>query len=92
LVRVIREQTDEGEHLVKFMLRVFRGEAEGAKLRDRTEAGTWVVDRGFGKPTQALEHSRRDGEPPIPVDLAELDPHPPALSANSRPTGGRGKS
>lgn len=81
LVRAIREQTDDGEHLVEFMLRVFRGEAEGAKLRDRMEAATWLADRGFGKPIQALEHSGRDGEPLIPVDLIQAvvedaDEHP----------------
>ena len=33
LVRAIREQTRDGEELVAFVLRVFRGEAEGTKLR-----------------------------------------------------------
>lgn len=80
LVRAIREQTDDGEHLVEFMLRIFRGEIADAKLRDRMEAATWLADRGFGKPVQALEHSGRDGEPLIPVDLiqmvvAEADEH-----------------
>jgi hypothetical protein len=68
LVRAIREQTDDGEHLVEFMLRVFRGEVDDASLRHRMEAATWLADRGFGKPIQALEHSGRDGEPLIPVD------------------------
>lgn len=71
LVRAIREQTDDGEHLVLFMLCVFRGEAEGTRLRDRMEAATWLADRGFGKPVQALEHGGRDGEPLIPVDLLQ---------------------
>lgn len=80
LVRAIREQTEDGEQLVTFMLRVFRGEADGVKLRDRIEAATWLADRGFGKPIQALEHSGRDGEPLIPVDLiqavvADADEH-----------------
>ena len=54
LVRSIREQTDDGEQLVEFMLRVFRGEVEGARLRDQFDAATWLSDRGFGKPVQAL--------------------------------------
>ena len=61
----------DGEQLVQFMLRVFRGEVEDASLRHRMEAATWLADRGFGKPVQALEHSGRDGEPLIPVDLIQ---------------------
>lgn len=71
LVRAIREQTDDGEQLVVFMLRVFRGDVEGVKVRDQIEAATWLADRGFGKPVQALEHSGRDGEALIPVDLIQ---------------------
>jgi hypothetical protein len=69
LVRAIREQTNDGEELVDLMLKVFRGEVDGAKLRDRMEAATWLADRAFGKPVQALEHSGKDGETLIPVDL-----------------------
>jgi hypothetical protein len=80
LVRATREQTNDGEQLVRFMLRVFRGEVGGTKVRDQMEAATWLADRGFGKPVQALEHSGRDGEPLIPVDLiqavvADADEH-----------------
>jgi hypothetical protein len=71
LVRAIREQTEDGEQLVDFMLRVFRGEVAEAKLRDQMEAATWLADRGFGKPVQALEHSGKDGEPLIPVDFIQ---------------------
>jgi hypothetical protein len=44
------------------------------------EAATWLADRGFGKPIQALEHGGRDGEPLIPADLlqalmADADDH-----------------
>lgn len=49
---LIREATDEGSELVKFMLALFRGE-HGADLRTRAEAATWLADRGFGKPTQS---------------------------------------
>src|SRR4029453_9860636 len=60
LVRAIREQTQDGEELVSFMLRGLRGEAEGGRLRDRLEAASWLADRGFGKPTQAMEVSGKD--------------------------------
>jgi hypothetical protein len=65
LVRAIREQTTDGEEIVAFVLRVFRGKADGVKLRDQLEAATWLADRGFGKPVQAMEHAGKDGEPLI---------------------------
>jgi hypothetical protein len=58
-VRAVREGTDDGEQLVALMLRVFRGEVTGAKLRDQMEAAAWVAERCIGKPIQALEHSGR---------------------------------
>ena len=51
LAALIREATDEGSELVEFMLGLFRGE-HGVDLRMRADAATWLVDRGFGKPTQ----------------------------------------
>ena len=67
LVRAIRDQTADGEELVYFMLRVFRGQADGVKLKERLDAATWLADRGFGKPVQAMEHAGKDGEPLIPL-------------------------
>jgi hypothetical protein len=70
-VASIRDQTQDGRELVGFMLQVFRGETEGARIRDRIEAATWLADRGFGKPIQALEHSSADGEPLIPLTIIQ---------------------
>ena len=70
LVRAVREQTRDGEELVAFMLAVFRGEAD-AKLRDRIDAATWLADRGFGKPIQAMEHAGKDGEALIPLAVIQ---------------------
>jgi hypothetical protein len=52
LVRRIREETNDGEELVEYMLGVFRDPA--APRRDRTAAATWLADRGFGRPTQTV--------------------------------------
>jgi hypothetical protein len=71
LASEIRERTKDGEELVGFVLKVFRGEVCEAKLRDRLEAATWLADRGFGIPTQTLEHAGTDGEPLIPVGLLQ---------------------
>ena len=70
LVRAVREQTRDGEELVAFMLTVFRGEND-AKLRDRIDAATWLADRGFGKPLQAMEHAGKDGEALIPLAVIQ---------------------
>jgi hypothetical protein len=71
VVRTIREQTRDGEELVTFMLRVFRGEVADAHLRDRLEAATWLCDRGFGKPTQGVELAGKDGEPLLSLALVQ---------------------
>ena len=47
-------------------MRVFRGEVEGAKLKDRLEAATWLADRAFGKPVQAMNVET------FQVDLSKL--------------------
>ncbi len=70
-VRAIREATTDGEELVDFMLKVFRAEIPEVRVKDQVDAATWLADRGFGKPVQALEHSGKDGEPLIPVDLIQ---------------------
>jgi len=53
------------------MLRIFRGESEGVRLRDQLEAATWLADRGFGKPVQAMEHAGKDGEALIPLAVIQ---------------------
>lgn len=35
----------------------------GDNERNRFAAAQYVIDRGWGKPKQALEHSGKDGEP-----------------------------
>lgn len=66
LVRLIREKTQEGATLVAFMLQVFEGEHD-AKLADRMAAATWLSDRGFGKPAQAIEVGLPDGTTLLPL-------------------------
>jgi hypothetical protein len=55
--QTIQAQTNDGDELVRFMLRVFRGKLDGAKVRieDRMTAATWLADRGFGKPSQVQQ-------------------------------------
>jgi hypothetical protein len=56
---------------VAFVVRVFRGEVEGVRLRDRLEAATWLADRGFGKPTQGVELAGKDGEALLSITLVQ---------------------
>jgi hypothetical protein len=60
-VAAIREATDDGLELVSLMLQVLRGELPGVRLRDRLEAASWLADRGFGKPTVAVDVTASDG-------------------------------
>lgn len=63
LAALIREETGDGEELVRFALRVLRGdetitiggEAFPPTLRDREWAADWLANRGFGKPPSAPE-------------------------------------
>lgn len=53
LAKRIREATNEGQDLVDFMSEVFRNERE--KTSDRITAATWLADRCWGRPAQAIE-------------------------------------
>ncbi|MDP6422653.1 MAG: hypothetical protein FI707_12150 [SAR202 cluster bacterium] len=58
LASIIRDRTFDGQELVDFYTSVFRGEKiDGVKpaLKHRMEAGTWLSDRGFGKPVQSVQ-------------------------------------
>jgi hypothetical protein len=59
-VAAIRAETDDGLELVSLMLQVLRGELPGVRVRDQMEAATWLADRGFGKPTVAVEVTGSD--------------------------------
>jgi hypothetical protein len=68
LVATIRAETEDGAEMVAFMLRVLRDQEADVRLRDRVAAATWLADRCFGKPPQALAvnlaapDSERDAE------------------------------
>src|SRR5262249_14293753 len=63
------EQTSDGDNLVAFVLRGFRGEVEGVKLGARLDPATWLAARGLGKPTQGVELAGKDGEPLLSLAL-----------------------
>ena len=61
LASLVREQTKDGQELVRFMLGVLRGRK--TPLRYRLEAAAWLADRGFGKALQQMELSGPGAEP-----------------------------
>jgi hypothetical protein len=44
---------EDGEVIATYMLSVMHDER--ARTADRIEAATWLADRGFGRPVQALD-------------------------------------
>ena len=58
MASIIRDRTFDGQELVEFYTSVSRGEKiDGVKpsLKHRMEVGTWLSDRGFGKPVQSIQ-------------------------------------
>lgn len=45
-----RRATRDGATTVRFMASVLAGKVDGASVRDRIMAATWLCDRGYGKP------------------------------------------
>jgi hypothetical protein len=62
----IRTQTHDGQRIADFMLTVMNDTAR--KIDQPMEAATWLADRGFGKPAQAVELSG-DPEHAVPILL-----------------------
>src|SRR3989304_9341963 len=55
LLTLIRSETKDGKEIAAYMLRVLRGQREGAKASDEIEAVKWLADRGWGRPAQTIE-------------------------------------
>ena len=66
LAALIREHSGDGQELVAFMFTVFRGEAINGRKPGtamRMDAATWLSDRAFGKPIQAVVHAGTLSQP-----------------------------
>ena len=72
-----REQVgDDGTKLVKYVVAVLEDKKASPKLR--LEAATWLADRGFGRPRQAVDLAV-DEQGPILVKFA-FDPDDPGTA------------
>ena len=57
LQQLVLEETDDGLKLVRFLVDVMDAEIEGVKVADRTGAARELLDRCFGRPFTATDHS-----------------------------------
>ena len=53
IAALVRDQTDDGQELVAFMLATLRNPRRPPALR--MQACSWLADRAFGKPVQQLD-------------------------------------
>ena len=57
LQQLVLEETDDGLKVVRFLVDVMDAEVEGVKVADRTGAARELLDRCFGRPFTAADHS-----------------------------------
>lgn len=76
LAEYVQKQSKSGKDVVDFLVQVLRNDKDALGIgRDvslmwRMEAAKELLDRGFGKPTQAMEHSGPDRGP---IELSDAD-------------------
>ena len=72
LAKVIRESTDDGATVCRFLINVMEGELKAFKPHHRISAARELLSRGFGKHAT----SRRSGEGRNPETAEKVDSHP----------------
>ena len=72
LAKVIREDTDDGRSIARFLVNVMEGELRTFKPHHRMSAARELLDRGFGRSARAEPHVR-----PEPVEGPEPSTAPP---------------
>ena len=99
LARVIRESTDDGRSVCRFLINVMEGDLSAFKPHHRISAARELLDRGFGKGAREEARStnspRRSGVEPVPGLIRERNPeeagsggsHSSLLSTHSSPEG-----
>ena len=73
LASYIRETTAGGTEMVDLMVAVMRGETINGtkpKIKDMTDAASWLSDRGFGKPITSVEATSRSMN--VDMTLSEM--------------------
>ena len=73
LARVIREDTDDGRSIARFLVNVMEGELASFRPHHRISAARELLDRGFGKsarkeiPTSSVHPEPVEGPDPVPT-------------------------
>ena len=75
LARVIREDTDDGRSIARFLVNVMEGELRTFKPHNRISAARELLDRGFGKSARTST-IRRSGEGRNPEATSTVHPQP----------------
>ena len=93
LARVIREDTDDGRSIARFLVYVMEGELESFRPHHRMAAARELLDRGFGKSAHNNPPNSRSGEGRNPetssLDHLHPDPAEALTPPNSRSGEGR---
>ena len=75
LARVIREDTEEGRSIARFLVNVMEGELRTFKPHNRISAARELLNRGFGKSARTTPN-RRSGEGRNPEATSTVHPEP----------------
>ena len=75
LARVIREDTEDGRSIARFLVNVMEGELRTFKPHNRISAARELLDRGFGKSARTTPN-RRSGEGRNPEATSTVHPEP----------------
>ena len=83
LARVIREDTDDGRSIARFLVNVMEGELRTFKPHNRISAARELLNRGFGKSARTTPN-RRSGEGRNPEATSTVHPEPVGPTPNRR--------
>ena len=87
LARVIREDTDDGRSIARFLVNVMEGELRTFKPHNRISAARELLDRGFGKSARTST-IRRSGEGTA-CPVLDTGPEPRKCLVYSHPSSAR---
>ena len=87
LAKVIRESTDDGRSVCRFLINVMEGELSAFRPHHRISAARELLSRGFGKHAReeaalASSSPRRSGEEPVPGLIRDRNPEEAGLGGS----------
>ena len=87
LARVIRESTDDGRSVCRFLINVMEGELSAFRPHHRISAARELLSRGFGKhareeAARTSSSPRRSGEEPVPGLIRDRNPEEAGLGGS----------